>query len=322
MAGEKRKGITLLQLNMFQYTKTPASVISIGSKQVSNFVTDADSNIDSKTIQSFGEEWETFHGFAEDDISQIGKDYFDIVKAEHVDDKSVVLDVGCGSGRWSKFLADKVKFIEAIDPSDAIYSAVKLTRNIPNIRVTKAGVDSIPFLNNSFDFVFSLGVLHHIPDTKAAMQCCVDKLKPHGYFLIYLYYNLDNRNVFFKLLFQLVNTSRRLISKLPSPIKKFVCNLIAITIYWPLSKFSHLLRKIGLSQLSKKIPLSYYGDKSFYIIRNDALDRFGTPLEQRFSKAEIEKMMLDCGLTDIIFSNSEPYWHAIGKKKQESSIYS
>lgn len=300
---------------MIEYNNNPESVLSVGEKKVFNFVTEADSNIDEKTVQSFGEEWEAFHGFAEEDISQIGNDYFDIVTSEHVNKKSLVLDVGCGSGRWSKFLADKVGFIEAIDPSDAVYSAVKLTQNIPNIRITKAGVDSIPFPNNSFDFVFSLGVLHHIPDTQAAMKSCVDKLKPNGHFLVYLYYSLDNRNGFYKLLFQLVNVIRRVISKLPSSLKKFVCDLIAVTIYWPLSKFSLLLKKLGLHQLSKKVPLSYYGDKSFYIMRNDALDRFGTPLEQRFSKTEIERMMLNCGLTNIIFSNSEPYWHAIGKKK-------
>ena len=50
-------------------------------------------------------------------------------------------------------------------------------------------------------------------------------------------------------------------------------------------------------------------------MQNDALDRFGTPLEQRFTKKEIEKMMIDCGLTEIVFSAQTPYWHAIGKKK-------
>ncbi len=64
----------------------------------------------------------------------------------------------------------------------------------------------------------------------------------------------------------------------------------------------------------KKIPLSYYSDKSFNNIRNDALDRFGTPLEQRFSKLQITKMMSEAGLSNIKFSDREPYWHAVGQK--------
>ena len=64
----------------------------------------------------------------------------------------------------------------------------------------------------------------------------------------------------------------------------------------------------------KKLPLSVYANFSLSVIRNDALDRFGTPLEQRFSKEEIEKMMLACGLEQIIFSDGHPYWHAVGHK--------
>ena len=50
------------------------------------------------------------------------------------------------------------------------------------------------------------------------------------------------------------------------------------------------------------------------MIRNDALDRFGTSLEQRFSKKEIEEMMRNCGLDHIKFSENIPYWHVIGKR--------
>ena len=78
-----------------------------------------------------------------------------------------------------------------------------------------------------------------------------------------------------------------------------------------ISKFLVLLE---LKKALKYIPLSYYHDKSFNIIRNDSLDRFGTPLEQRFSRNEIIEMMKSCGLEEIVVSEKEPYWHAIGKK--------
>jgi hypothetical protein len=67
-------------------------------------------------------------------------------------------------------------------------------------------------------------------------------------------------------------------------------------------------------KLGSKIPLSYYSNKSLNVIRNDALDRFGTPLEQRFSKKQIIQMMENSGLHDITFSNNEPYWHVVGRK--------
>ena len=62
------------------------------------------------------------------------------------------------------------------------------------------------------------------------------------------------------------------------------------------------------------IPLSAYRHSSFYTMRTDALDRFGTKVERRFSRAEIEAMMRSAGLENVRFSDSEPYWVAVGER--------
>ena len=62
------------------------------------------------------------------------------------------------------------------------------------------------------------------------------------------------------------------------------------------------------------LPLSQYRNNSFYTMRTDALDRFGTRLEQRFTRAEIAAMMADAGLGDIIFSDRS-FWTAVGYKR-------
>ena len=76
-----------------------------------------------------------------------------------------------------------------------------------------------------------------------------------------------------------------------------------------------LIDFIGLKFSS--FPLSFYKDKSFLLMRNDTLDRFGTRLEKRFSKEEIETMMKKANLNKIEFYNSEPYWIAIGFKNND-----
>ena len=78
------------------------------------------------------------------------------------------------------------------------------------------------------------------------------------------------------------------------------------------------MKLIAGEKIAAKVPLSYYRNKSFNIVRNDALDRFGTPLEQRFSKKEITEMMENAGLKDLLFSNNTPYWHVTGKKHNET----
>jgi SAM-dependent methyltransferase len=296
------------------YSKKPNNSIIVAGKEIDCFLID-DKNIDNLTVNSFGEEWTKFSDFSEEEIQLVGSEYFDIVTPEHLNKDSVVLDMGCGSGRWTKYVCKKAKFVEAIDPSDAIISAGMLLKDESNVRISKAGSESIPFEDNSFDFVFSLGVLHHIPDTQQAMQMCVNKLKKDGFLLVYLYYSLDNRGIIYKSIFSISNIIRKIISALPASAKKLVCDMIAYSIYLPLIGLSNLLNSIGLKNLSSKIPLYYYSGKSINIIRNDALDRFGTPLEQRFSKNEIKIMMENCGLTNIIFSEKAPYWHALGQKK-------
>jgi SAM-dependent methyltransferase len=305
-----------------EYSQTPTRRIHSGSHSIESF-TDVTrpENIDWETVESFGSEWHEFGQFSESEIAQIGADYFDIVPGERLDpNRTLALDVGCGSGRWSKFLATKVRCIEAVDPSEAVWVAARMVASHSNVRVTQAGVDCLPFADHTFDFVFSLGVLHHIPDTQRAIERCVAKLKPGGMFLIYLYYNLDNRGPAHKLVFAAVNSLRRRICKLSVRAKKLVCNLIAAGVYWPAANFAKLMtRWFPSSSWTRNLPLAYYRDKSFYIMRNDSLDRFGTPLEQRFSRREIEQMLINAGLENVRFSEKEPYWHAVATKLESPS---
>lgn len=302
---------------MVPYISHPSAILkSISGVEIASFISLKETNIDIDTVDSFGDEWAEFNSFTENEIKITGDQYFDIVDSKLINEKTIVLDVGCGSGRWSKYLADKVGFIEAVDPSKAVYSASSFLANYNNIRITQASADNLPFEDNSFDFVFSLGVLHHIPNTQKALEDITRKAKKGAAVLIYLYYSLDDKPYWFRMIFKVSNVLRLLICKLPSKIKKVVCSIIAILVYMPFVFLARLVK--GLlpnSKLYRSIPLSYYSDKSFYIINNDALDRFGTPLEQRFTKMEITTMMQLSGLEKIIFSDNMPYWHAIGFKK-------
>jgi hypothetical protein len=73
-----------------------------------------------------------------------------------------------------------------------------------------------------------------------------------------------------------------------------------------------LAKRVGLN--TKNLPLYGYRNYTFYTMRTDARDRFGTPLEQRFTQDEIRTMMIHAGLIDIEISDQEPYWCAVGIK--------
>ena len=299
---------------MLEFIITPEKVVQVDAKKEVFIFNSEDDNLDQVTVDSFGEEWSKFNYFDEGEIENIGNEYFDIVDFSKFNENSTALDVGCGTGRWSIYLSSKFSNVYAMDPSKAIFSAANLTKDIPGIHLLKASAENIPFEDNTFDLVISLGVLHHIPDTQKALNSIVKKVKGGGQCLIYLYYALDNRSILYKMIFHSSSIFRFFISKLPSFLKKIICDIIAVIVYLPFIYLSKFVKIFFGKKLGDKIPLSYYGNKSFNVIRNDALDRFGTPLEQRFSKVQIESMMQKAGLTDIKFSNNQPYWHVIGRK--------
>ena len=276
---------------------------------------DSSENIDAEVVNDFGKEWKKFAVHTDESVKELRKEYFDIIDESIVNKDTYMIDIGCGSGRWTDYFTDIAGFIEAIDPSDAVFVADKMLNTKKNVRVTKASVDTIPWDDETFDFGMSIGVLHHIPNTKQALIDCVKKIKRGGHFYVYLYYRFDNRGIVFKSVFFLSNIFRVIISRMPGLLKKFTCDLLAIFVYWPLSRFAGILHKMNLHKLAKKIPLEPYYNKPFYNLRNDCLDRFGTKLEQRFLKSEIEKMMTDAGLVNIKFGEHSAFWHAVGQKK-------
>ena len=177
---------------------------------------------------------------------------------------------------------------------------------------TSKSVAEIPLPAQSLDFAFSLGVLHHVPDTQGAICAIAEKLKPGAPFLIYLYYAFDNRPHWYRLLWAVSNAVRVVVSRLPHPVRKAISEAIAALVYWPLARLTALLARFGIPQQS--VPLSWYGDKSFYVMRTDAYDRFCTQLEKRFNKVQIEHMLANAGFDSIVFSDSSPYWCAVGIK--------
>ena len=273
-------------------------------------------NIDLKTVESFGDEWGRFDqtGMSEKEAKKVFDGYFSIFNWSNLPKNAIGFDMGCGSGRWAKWVAPKVTKLHCIDPSNALEIAKKNLISHDNILYHKSSVDSVDIEDSSQDFGYSLGVLHHIPDTAAAIKSCARLLKPNAPMLLYLYYAFDNRSLLFKFIWQASNILRGLIHPLPPGLKHFITDVIALFIYWPLAKFSKIVTKIGFP--SDNIPLSFYQDHSLYTMRTDARDRFGTPLEQRFSKDQIAFMMEEAGFINIQFSNNEPYWCVIGYKNQ------
>jgi ubiquinone/menaquinone biosynthesis C-methylase UbiE len=296
-----------------EFSRPPDKIVQTKNRAINIFNIDGE-NIDKQVVDEFGAEWLKFYEHNDDLVQKGGQEYFDILNDNIVNSNTYALDMGCGTGRWTKYLLPKVGFMEAVDPSGAIFAADKLLGDISNIRLSQASIETLPFADESFDFVMSIGVLHHIPDTRKALNDCVKKVKKGGYFFVYLYYNLDRRGPVYKALFKLSSLVRQVVSRLPGKIKHFVCDVLAILFYMPFILAGRFIKFLGFKDLAKRMPLHGYQNRSLFMIRNDTLDRFGTRLEQRFSEKEVIEMMKNAGLTDIVISPGIPYYHAVGRK--------
>ncbi|MCA1554839.1 MAG: class I SAM-dependent methyltransferase, partial [Chloroflexi bacterium] len=227
---------------------------------------------------------------------------------------AVGFDLGCGSGRWAKFVAPRVGMLHCVDASaDALAVARRNLASAGNCCFHHASVDELPFASGSMDFAYALGVLHHVPDTHAGLRACVHTLKPGAPLLLYLYYAFDNRPWWFRALWRVSDVYRRVLVRWPSGVRLFLTTIIAALVYLPLARVARLIESFGLSV--EWMPLAAYRHSSFYTMCTDSLDRFGTRLEQRFTAAEIQQLMTEAGLEDIQLSSRAPYWCAVGYKR-------
>lgn len=270
-------------------------------------------NVDRRTVEGFGVEWQKFDQttLPNEELDSVFAKYFRVFPWQALSAESVGFDMGCGSGRWARRVAPHVKTLHCIDASAAaIEVARRALADQSNCILHHASVDDRVLPPGSMDFGYSLGVLHHVPDPAGAIRECVRMLKPGAPLLLYLYYALENRSVWFRNLWRLSDLFRRLVFRLPPKVRPVVADTIARLVYWPLARAAGWAEKRGRNVSGW--PLAQYRTLSFYTMRTDALDRFGTRLEHRFTAQEVKQLLSDAGLEGITLSDNTPYWCAVG----------
>jgi len=275
-----------------------------------------DKNLDVRVATGFGRQWSTFRQDKDhlpyEQRAKIFDNYFHIFPWHLLPPGGGVgIDVGCGTGRWAIMVAPRVEHLHLLDASpEALAVARQNLSSAKNVSFHAASVAAIPLPSNSLDFAYALGVFHYLPDAQRAIGAIADKLRPGAPFLIYLYYALDNRPAWYRLLWRATDLTRVVVSRLPHPLRLVVSQTIAALVYWPLARGARLLSRLGMPLQS--LPLSWYADKSFYVMRTDAYDRFCTRLEKRFSRVTLAQMLSRAGFENVRFSDRAPFWCAVG----------
>ena len=245
-------------------------------------------NLDRGVVAGFGAEWSRFDqsGRDEADLRATFESYFRLFPWEGLPEAASGFDLGCGSGRWARFVAGRVGSLLCVDASrEALAVARRNLGGCANVRFLQGSAGSLPLAARSFDFGYALGVLHHLPSPALGLADAVRLLRPGAPLLVYLYYALDDRPAWYRAVWRVSNAVRVLVSALPQGPRHAVSQAIALTVYWPLSLAERLVERQGLD--CSRIPLAAYRHK-------------------------LVRLMESCGLERVSVSEQAPFWCAVG----------
>lgn len=268
---------------------------------------ESSSDFSSDIQYSFGNEWREYYEILPEHEKEFFQ-YFDIVDLDEMRD-SRVCDLGCGNGRWSYFLRNKCREIILVDFSNAIFIARKNLSRANNCLFFMCDLKKLPFKYDFANFIFSLGVLHHLPTPCLEEVRRIKKYAPT--LLIFIYYALDNRPSYFRKLLKIITIIRRLLSEIKNrSFRKIISISGTYLVYLPLVYLGWLLKPF---KLSSYVPLfDFYHSKSARRIQQDVYDRFFTSIEQRVAREEI--LQLKDSFSEVIISDNFPYWHFVCKR--------
>jgi len=264
-----------------------------------------------ETALSFGFEWQRFPEM----YTEWERQFLEYMKphAPEFFRGKKVLDAGCGNGRFAYYAAKYGAEVWAIDLGPAVEVAHWNTRSFSDVHVVQADLHDPPFALDSFDFIYSLGVLHHLPDPESAFKNLQRFLKPGGSVQIYVYWKPEKQPVK-SLLLSGVTAARLLTTRLPHSAVYALAYPSAVLVFalfvWP---YRLMKRFPSLADRAEDLPMKQYSHLPFRVCVNDQLDRFAAPIENRYTRADVENWLrrsnLECPQIDTYFG-----WVGTGTK--------
>jgi SAM-dependent methyltransferase len=245
------------------------------------------------TMQSFGREWTSYEvQRPEEDLAYfLSKTGINPVELH---DK-LVLDAGCGSGRYARVAGESDATVIGIDLSLAVDTAYATTCHLPNVHIIQADIFRLPFAASTFDFIYSIGVLHHTPDTKGALDQLIPLLNENGEIAIWLYPRWPAPVEAYNGLLRALTTRLSLdhIHRLAvwlEPLGLLKLRLLTARHAWQ--------RLLGLGLRGLTIGVSYHPDREIRIC--DTFDWFSPPYQWHHTDAEVEAWLRGYGLAEIV----------------------
>jgi SAM-dependent methyltransferase len=194
----------------------------------------------------------------------------------------LVLDAGCGGGRYARLVGAHGARVLAVDLSTAVEKAAALCARLPDVLITQADLLDLPIAEGAFDLFYSIGVLHHTPDPRRAFGQIARRVKPGGRLAVWLY----RRNTAPQ---EWINTGiRGLTTHLPPRVLEPLCAGLGALGSIPLLNRT----------LSKVVNFSSHPDWTLRVCDN--FDWYAPRYQSHHTLDELKRWFADEGFGDII----------------------
>lgn len=249
--------------------------------------------LDTRRVYNFT--WERF-GHAEID-QQWEKDSYELAKLipeSFMNGESKVgLEAGCGSGADLLRVASGRAELIGVDISDGVETAYRTTQHLANVHIVQADIHHLPFRPCTFDFIYSFGVLHHLPNPSRGLDILARLLKPESPLITYLYEDFSDRSPLERGLLVIVRGVRRITSSSPVKLLYALCWMLVPAVWLFCSVPAHLLHR-PFPHFWERIPFRH--TLRWPVLASDLFDRFAPPLEWRFSREGVLRLYAAAGL--------------------------
>ena len=262
-----------------------------------------------RTFASFGYEWNAFDEVRGED-QQFAEIYFRDLDLVGLRGK-VGLDAGCGKGRFTRVLAAYLDAEVALDGSTAVEAAARNLADQDNVLVVRSDLRHAPFAAESFEFISSLGVLHHLDDPFEGFRRLVGLLAPQGQILLYLYSRPATTGIR-SVALRAATLMRRVTVRMSHPMLKRVSIPIAGCLYGLFVVPGRWGQNHAVSGLMR-LPMDTYRDKPFRSLVLDTFDRLSAPVEHRYVWSELATWFEATGL-EVDAARDETGWFVLAHR--------
>ena len=244
-----------------------------------------------RNVDNFGDQWHLL-----DERSEINRteflSYLDNFSPDFFENK-LILDGGCGMGKFLYYSGQwGAKDVIGVDLSHAVEVAFQWTHEMPNVHVIQGDLYNLP-LRGGFDFIYSIGVLHHLPDPEKGFATLVKFLKPGGKILAWVYGYEGN-----ELYIKLANPVRRLTCHFPLAVNKVLAQTIA-AVLWVIILFVYIpSNRLNLKGLPFNEYFLYFYGLGFPIFWGTVLDKMTPYISYYYRREEFEQWFVRAKLSN------------------------